>query len=170
MFQFTHPGRGATEEWMVCNYVKEVSIHAPREGCDLSILLLFTINQCFNSRTPGGVRLSSAFVSDRILLLFQFTHPGRGATPAPTLGAREKKMFQFTHPGRGATGHEGHLHHSEPFQFTHPGRGATSVLLGYAPRYAVSIHAPREGCDNKEGGVTALVNVSIHAPREGCDI
>ena len=57
MFQFTHPGRGATARYL----------YRPAESL------------CFNSRTPGGVRL----------------------LPAPTLGALEK--FQFTHPGRGAT-------------------------------------------------------------------
>ena len=79
------------------------------------------------------------------------------------------------------------------FQFTHPGKGATSVLLGYAPRYAVSIHAPWEGCDHYNiddfntdlmfqfthpgKGATRpslrecirLYIVSIHAPWEGCD-
>ena len=33
-FQFTHPGRGATRAiaWLV--HCTDVSIHAPREGCD----------------------------------------------------------------------------------------------------------------------------------------
>ncbi len=37
-------------------------------------------------------------------------------------------------------------------------------------KHSVSIHAPREGCD--EGDTTIswyLYGVSIHAPREGCD-
>ena len=35
----------------------------------------------------------------------------------------------------------------------------------------VSIHAPREGCDTRIRLLTLLVVlVSIHAPREGCDI
>ena len=35
-------------------------------------------------------------------------------------------MFQFTHPGKGAT-LEGKIHYSDytEFQFTHPGKGAT---------------------------------------------
>ena len=79
MFQFTHPGRGATSGAKIlleeCGFnsrtpggvrlaqTKEkkktllVSIHAPREGCDLDSLLL-------------GV----------LAVVFQFTHPGRGAT------------------------------------------------------------------------------------------
>ena len=34
-FQFTHPGRGATDIILPGLEVDEVSIHAPREGCDL---------------------------------------------------------------------------------------------------------------------------------------
>ena len=33
-FQFTHPGRGATEGVSTIVYAVNVSIHAPREGCD----------------------------------------------------------------------------------------------------------------------------------------
>ena len=57
MFQFTHPGRGATELFGTEN---------------LSVA-------GFNSRTPGGVRPHSPSDVDA-LRLFQFTHPGRGAT------------------------------------------------------------------------------------------
>ena len=35
MFQFTHPGRGATLDEPTSDYNAIVSIHAPREGCDL---------------------------------------------------------------------------------------------------------------------------------------
>ncbi|KDU79501.1 hypothetical protein HMPREF1121_00237 [Porphyromonas sp. KLE 1280] len=34
-FQFTHPGRGATQHGILEWLTEEVSIHAPREGCDL---------------------------------------------------------------------------------------------------------------------------------------
>ena len=56
-----------------------VSIHAPREGCD----------------TEGPYSPHTAY-------LFQFTHPGRGATGKDALNGEYSK-FQFTHPGRGAT-------------------------------------------------------------------
>ena len=82
-FQFTHPGRGATctglsDAYSLCRFnsrtpggvrlggglssaskCSTVSIHAPREGCDLLLGYL--------GLTPPE---------------FQFTHPGRGATPA----------------------------------------------------------------------------------------
>ena len=56
-FQFTHPGRGATEDQEDPNGDNGVSIHAPREGCD-------------------EVFMRAA----RYVYRFQFTHPGRGAT------------------------------------------------------------------------------------------
>ena len=57
------------------------------------------------------------------------------------------QVFQFTHPGRGATQMlmpEGGFF---LFQFTHPGRGATTDTLTIIYTIDVSIHAPREGCD-----------------------
>ena len=35
MFQFTHPGRGATSSSCTKHERLSVSIHAPREGCDM---------------------------------------------------------------------------------------------------------------------------------------
>ena len=77
-FQFTHPGRGATnfalklfiptavsihapregcdEKERILNRLQRVSIHAPREGCDLLPLYSIVGQLRFNSRTPGGVR------------------------------------------------------------------------------------------------------------------
>ena len=57
MFQFTHPGKGATDKGMIWLTTYPVSIHAPWEGCDGSEIALEFINNTF-----------------------QFTHPGKGAT------------------------------------------------------------------------------------------
>ena len=60
--------------------VVAVSIHAPREGCDTCVSrIVFRRGSGFNSRTPGGVRLKQMTPLE-VQLLFQFTHPGRGAT------------------------------------------------------------------------------------------
>ena len=56
-----------------------VSIHAPREGCDAQIGIAMNKARSFNSRTPGGVRPIDD-ITYRLYILFQFTHPGRGAT------------------------------------------------------------------------------------------
>ena len=36
--------------------------------------------------------------------------------------------------------------------------------------FAISIHAPREGCDYLRGLTDEQSDISIHAPREGCDL
>ena len=57
MFQFTHPGKGATNRTLPKEEVLRVSIHAPWEGCD----------------STGSTRREQE-------VRFQFTHPGKGAT------------------------------------------------------------------------------------------
>ena len=57
--------------------------------------------------------------------LFQFTHPGKGATKDAFISAQIAKAFQFTHPGKGATVPSLDLFGIIKFQFTHPGKGAT---------------------------------------------
>ena len=55
--------------------------------------------------------------------------------------------FQFTHPVRGATVCPKLQIVAYMFQFTHPVRGATRAHGDGSWGSAVSIHAPREGCD-----------------------
>ena len=82
--------------------VEVVSIHAPREGCD----------------SPHDVDVIGGF-------LFQFTHPGRGATRS-NLDKRICYHVSIHAPREGCDGE--HV----------PSREVVHV---------VSIHAPREGCD-----------------------
>ncbi len=44
------------------------------------------------------------------------------------------------------------------------------TLDGDDEHAAISIHAPREGCDPLAETYTFANPISIHAPREGCDI
>ena len=83
-------------------------------------------------------------------------------------------------------------HVTYEFQSTHPVRGATACRYPLAYLVAISIHAPREGCDTTKrldaDNTTAFQSthpvrgathititnngtqiISIHAPREGCD-
>ena len=56
------------------------------------------------------------------------------------------------------------------FQSTPPARGATQIVresFQYFKR--ISIHAPREGGDDRAMRATAGESISIHAPREGGD-
>ena len=79
MFQFTHPGKGATRPLRTLSGVLYVSIHAPWEGCDREWLKFGVATICFNSRTLGRVRRERA-IRSILTCKFQFTHPGKGAT------------------------------------------------------------------------------------------
>ena len=132
-FQFTHPVRGATgyahsrgergyrfNSRTPCGVRQphreggcergEVSIHAPRAGCDFSLAL------------------ESASSS-----LFQFTHPVRGATSSPSQRSRQVRSFNSRTPcgvrQRATRARVG----AAPFQFTHPVRGATLRVQSLEP-------------------------------------
>ena len=191
MFQFTHPGRGATSACAYSSMITSVSIHAPREGCDLRLRILVDDHQCFNSRTPGGVRLDLFEVyelGDNVSI----HAPREGCDNASSADVLGDLRFNSRTPGGVRHFPIKKVNGFSWFQFTHPGRGAT--VQGEAVRLAkyVSIHAPREGCDRNERfrlmsselfqfthpgrGATRAIStrqevpiVSIHAPREGCD-
>ena len=97
-FQFTHPGRGATATGDAYTTRYDVSIHAPREGCDLATCVSKIASRSFNSRTPGGVRHED-YRNYTINFLFQFTHPGRGATHLRASGQRLFPCFNSRTPG-----------------------------------------------------------------------
>ena len=124
MFQFTHPGRGATELSVHLVSVDLVSIHAPREGCD-SIGERGATSPIVSIHAPREGCDEIDGVTYDTVEVFQFTHPGRGATLQEMLTLLDM-TFQFTHPGRGATYVSLiRQHKARRFQFTHPGRGAT---------------------------------------------
>ena len=82
---------------------------------------------------------------------FQFTHPGKGATPTISPSNDATRCFNSRTLGRVRLDFERLEEEEREFQFTHPGRGATKVrILTMRLRSTVSIHAPREGCDYKE--------------------
>ncbi len=191
-FQSTHPGWGATTFCRIVQITdsdfnprtpggvrlyraidaqekREISIHAPRVGCDL----LFPINinpmeviSIHAPRVGCDVRSSKRAC---VFLTFQSTHPGWGATFVYFI-RRSNNRFQSTHPGWGAT---------------------FFAILRHRLR-TISIHAPRVGCDagerrtrmtnsyfnprtpggvRREFGFPVMVcrDISIHAPRVGCD-
>ena len=193
VFQFTHPGRGATTNIYLrrpstkvsihapregcdscfapvphlgnnvsihapregCDRVlssevsnaEKVSIHAPREGCDHEWIAYNLRHLCFNSRTPGGVRLASNR-HQRSETPFQFTHPGRGATHDHNALPDPSWSFNSRTPGGVRLRIDALNRTRGRFQFTHPGRGATPNRGISVPHLHVSIHAPREGCDS----------------------
>ena len=123
VFQFTHPGKGATCRLCLASICEEVSIHAPWEGCDLSV------------------------ESVRYLIEFQFTHPGKGATWLPLHYPRGHSRFNSRTLGRVRLKILDFNLLCPTFQFTHPGKGATAMPANRGLLFVVSIHAPWEGCD-----------------------
>ena len=101
-------------------------------------------------------------------MVFQSTHPSRGATVS-SIGSIQTLTFQSTHPSRGATLYAVISAIFEGFQSTHPSRGATLFLPQYIVYVDVSIHAPLAGCDCSNSTYFFVACVSIHAPLAGCD-
>ena len=158
----------------------------------LSTSILRTSFSSFNSRTPGGVRrcVLSTLV---FTLVFQFTHPGRGATglpppaPQPTKGFNSRTPGGVRHTSKGMNFTRGSFNSRTPggvrrgrradvrqgkLRFNSRTPGGVRLRREYASevRRGVSIHAPREGCDTYYLQQSlSSITVSIHAPREGCD-
>ncbi len=112
---------GATAEW---RHAQVISIHAPRAGCDWSVMDEVPELVHFNPRTPCEVRrcISSQNTTS---IRFQSTHPVRGATQQPSSESRRLPIsIHAPHTGcdRDAIQHQ-----------RQPG--------------AISIHAPHTGCD-----------------------
>ncbi len=125
VFQSTHPVRGATRP---CRGAPEsrlsISIHAPRAGCD--------------KKTKAAT----------IILLISIHAPRAGCDDVLTGDVSFENVFQSTHPVRGATRFASATEATRKFQSTHPVRGATRCREGKGARgQAISIHAPRAGCD-----------------------
>ena len=120
-FQFTHPGRGATRLRRICilhlwsfnsrtpggvrlrteEFRRDntrVSIHAPREGCDLIRCTYYYATPCFNSRTPGGVRHRGIYIGD-ILDDVSIHAPREGCDPRESAGRRRLRSFNSRTPG-----------------------------------------------------------------------
>ena len=148
MFQSTHPARGATGNLCLrCPVCDEVSIHAPREGCDMRSPPVPTRSLCFNPRTPRGVRRTVSTLVIQLPSSFNPRTP-RGVRHTISTVKEVTNMFQSTHPARGATSGilptsipSSHFNPRTPrgvrqrygydvqamtqFQSTHPARGAT---------------------------------------------
>ena len=99
MFQFTHPGRGATGSatlWIVCS--SRFQFTHPGRGATSTIASIKCGQAGFNSRTPGGVRRHKVKRNVKPIM-FQFTHPGRGATCAIADMSYDDISFNSRTPG-----------------------------------------------------------------------
>ena len=105
--------------------IVEISIHAPREGCDYITFLELSRREISIHAPREGCDNYAAWYTQNHMP-FQSTHPVRGAT---FTGYDSAESFQF--------------------QSTHPVRGATWwSCINFRCYNIISIHAPREGCDS----------------------
>ena len=102
--------------------------------------------------------------------MFQFTHPGKGATLIKTSLYLRLLAFQFTHPGKGAT--------TPPCRIDYTRAGFNSRTLGRVRLSSPAIMSLIGSFNSRTLGRVRLVRhnrlktkilVSIHAPWEGCD-
>ena len=146
LFQSTHPARGAT-----------------RSG-----FLTPTVDQFQSTHPARGATIAA--ISSGLSTSFQSTHPARGATVrrppfcfhfdisihAPREGSRLCPTQRWWHVGN--------------FNPRTPRGVRRSVMRSSICSNSISIHAPREGCDERPCCTSRLdAIISIHAPREGCD-
>ena len=101
-FQFTHPVWGATINNQYAKQRSDVSIHAPRVGCDMVQILLTLPIYRFNSRTPCGVRPQGSGVIFSISKV-SIHAPRVGCDLEGSIYILIFIQFQFTHPVWGAT-------------------------------------------------------------------
>ena len=123
-----------------------ISIHAPRAGCDSAVTSVPPILTYFNPRTPCGVRPADAVVSTSDFPYFNPRTPCGVRPPYRTTLCTACNFNPRTPCGVRQV----------------PAAGARRVV-------AISIHAPRAGCDVADGAHRIQRGISIHAPRAGCD-
>ena len=164
--------------WEGCDFARvytgvytTVSIHAPWEGCDMREQNAFTRSMCVSIHAPWeGCDGTGHWGQMEVMVSIHA--PWEGCDSRFAHRPSSSPVFQFTHPGKGATIALPVVSAAlVKFQFTHPGKGAT-LLSTYIDSLKdfVSIHAPWEGCDSNCGySEFEPLPVSIHAPWEGCD-
>ena len=102
----------------------KVSIHAPWEGCDaIDLGVMSAIIVSIHAPWEGCDRQGEA--KCRLRLGFQFTHPGKGATPSWDASSVTSDSFNSRTLGRVRLVQIYLISVAVMFQFTHPGKGAT---------------------------------------------
>ena len=167
-FQSTHPAWGATPTTKRHRIVFDISIHAPRVGCDPVTSSWPASFIYFNPRTPRGVR-PRRLISYARTLRFQSTHPAWGATFAKFL-RKEFAVISIHAPRVGCDRYilvrkrtAKNFNPRTPRGVRQTARACLGLFFYFNPR------TPR--------GVRLLGRVhlchggiSIHAPRVGCDV
>ena len=125
-----------------------ISIHAPREGCDGSSPGRATAPPTISIHAPREGCDTGRPMAGASSRLFQSTHPARGATLTAAATSSTGSSFQSTHPARGATTQYPKIARRKFYFNPRTPRGVRLLIGVYSLGLrSISIHAPREGCD-----------------------
>ena len=148
----------------------DISIHAPREGGDSSLVSSTADSTEFQSTPPArGATLAAIHVVSN--QGYFNPRPPRGGRPLYLVHAGHVNRISIHAPREGGDIFVPVFIHGKQDFNPRPPRGGRPQAHGTAPPILlISIHAPREGGDvlfvcNK----LAFHKISIHAPREGGD-
>ena len=146
LFQSTHPARGATSDISI--FTQRLYNFNPRtpRGVRRSMPQTSLPPLNFNPRTPRGVRPDVYELTSRNPRI-SIHAPREGCDHVHFGGFSFVPNFNPRTP-RGVRRFS--VCHQQPtslFQSTHPARGATRRITERDTEEAISIHAPREGCD-----------------------
>ena len=160
-----------------------ISIHAPREGCDKRLEVVgirtgyfnprtppktATLTQNFNPRTPHGVRPPSSGRREanmQISIHAPLTGCDHIVVSVPASGS-----ISIHAPLTGCdSAHRAPPQPSPYFNPRTPHGVRHRLLLSFTLILDISIHAPLTGCDPPELDGSVSTEISIHAPLTGCD-
>ena len=146
-FQSTHPLRGATGRDGHWHGSRTISIHAPLAGCDVLDCIQTRVTPHFNPRTPCGVRRRICAINGGNKKDFNPRTPC-GVRPYSSIKSITKLIFQSTHPLRGATKDKGFIGRRIAISIHAPLAGCDGPWRRAPGRSGrISIHAPLAGCD-----------------------
>ena len=148
LFQSTPPVKAATRACLAVAQGRIISIHAAREGGDVSASSTRRPPKIFQSTPPVKAATSPPRDCSR-LAEFQSTPPVKAATSPPRDCSRLAE-FQSTPPVKAATERKLSLASvGGLFQSTPPVKAATLWFFWWFFPCLISIHAAREGGDRK---------------------
>ena len=146
LFQFTHPVRGATATRAELRTRSDVSIHAPRAGCDCAEIRVQA--KLYVSIHAPRAGCDSESLSNIVKTISVSIHaPRAGCDLRAEIGRSIYIRFNSRTPCGVRPAKAPPKSSPSSFQFTHPVRGATGATGATGAKGDVSIHAPRAGCD-----------------------
>ena len=190
-FQSTPPARGATYRLYDGSGYQYISIHAPREGGDISPDTIWRIAYIsihapreggdyvfapgspllydFNPRPPRGGR--RYMITSSLPYCIISIHAPREGGDLDFLGTVLDFIISIHAPREGGDLLYGKIRHlNQDFNPRPPRGGRPQWHRCDAVQQGISIHAPREGGDSNFTPHVGDIIISIHAPLEGGDL